>query len=89
MMIHHLSKLVYKREPSCDEASNINLMLEIGKAIPEILSSLRALDLKIDNSMESIEPDLVGDNLGLFSQKSQFSCMGTPLEKHFHEYVSQ
>lgn len=87
MIILHIGKLVYGREPSGNEVREINFMLEIGKTIPELMSSLRALEVKMGGAMDSIGSNLAGCYLASFSEKKQFSFMRTPLEKHFHEYV--
>lgn len=78
-MIIHIGKLVYGREPSVGEAMKINLMLDIRKPISDILSSLRAPD--------AIESSFAAKPLESLEEKSQLSSMGTPLEKHFHEYA--
>lgn len=87
-LVKHIGHAVYRRAPNPDEALKINILIDLGKGISEILSFLREggeenkIRTRCVNSKSSIIEYSTEDAEGgrVFFQ--------TPLEKHFYEYIS-
>ena len=87
-LVKHIGHAVYQRAPNPDEVLKINILIDLGKGISEILSFLResSEENKIRshrvNSKSSIIEYRVEDT------EDRHDFFRTPLEKHFHEYIS-
>jgi hypothetical protein len=86
-IILHVGKFIYGRYPSSEEIKEIELMLDIGRTIPEILAALRLSNKKIADPESTTESTGSVDIVDYSSFGNEYSCLRTPLERHFQEYV--
>ncbi len=83
----NIGRIAFQRDLTTDEINKLNLMLDIGKTIPEVLTVLREKDEKAADASCAI--DLAdADYLCTPVEDSGANCLRTPLEMHFHRYVS-
>lgn len=86
-VIRHVGLILYQRELTPEEVIKLNLMLDIGTAIPEVLSVLRMEDNKTADApccnylTCASNPNSLQNNVNEKYQR-------TPLQMHFHSYVS-
>lgn len=87
-IILHIGNCIYGRHPSGEQIKKIEVLLDIGRSIPEILSALRRSDEKIADPESTTEYSVKAEIDDYSESGTEFLCMRTPLEKYFHGYVS-
>ena len=87
-ILRHIIFMAFRREATLEENNKLNFMLDLGKTIPEILSVLRKTSEGINDISNTSRFSFVANSHLIEIDEINDDCLRTPLEKHFHEYVS-
>lgn len=85
-IIQNIFDLAYDRSPTIEDFEKIELLLDDGKSISEILSSLQFVNKKRLGSVSLVDSAQLMTIFRL-DKDSQVSSMSTPLEIHIREYL--
>lgn len=86
-LLKHIGQAVYQRAPNPEEVSKINLLIDLGKEISEILLFLRESKKEQKASLRcvNLKSSIIESRFNDYENKN--ALLRTPLEKHFHKYV--
>ncbi len=86
-IIKHICHIVFRNEASSDDVNKINIMITLGKTIPEVISSLRRVN--DDHKTIPIDVNSISAVVNAYSSVNgnDRNSLRTPLETHFHRYA--
>lgn len=86
-LVKHIGQAVYQRAPNPEEALKINLLIDLGKRISEILLFLRESSEEQKTSSRRVNSESSSIEYRIDNSKNRQDFLRTPLEKNFQEYV--
>lgn len=85
-ILQHIGFIVFKRNLTVGEIKKAQLLFDIGKSLPEIISAFRSENDR-DKEIEYVPKCSSVSSTSPRTQSEQ-SFLRTPLELYFHKYVS-
>lgn len=87
-ILKHICRISFQYEPSSYDINKLNIMMDLGKTIPEILAGLRRTNEDSKNISFDANSVPAVANTHIPVNKNDRSSSRTPLEAHFHKYAT-